>query len=180
MLLSSSDTSPWSQAIWGRCEGRVCDCAESHVSSFSSAYIRPGLGDTGMSRNSLVLPSTLMLQRGLTLTPQLWVGCIGYSTAPILRGHLCFVFMLHCYLLGCCAFLSNWRQLAAKYPKEAPALYCQFWVPGFSRQPKAQPPPSADSGIGLPNHPAYRQTSVICSFCVCLQNSLLVAITLSC
>lgn len=122
MRLSSSDASPWSQAIWGRCEGRVCDCAQSHVSSFSSLLLSDqSLGDIRMLWNPLAL--LRMLQRGVTLTPQLCMGLVDQVLHPF---HV--TTSVLCLRPTYNALLVDFRLPATKFPRQAPALYRGFGV----------------------------------------------------
>lgn len=119
MLLSSSDASPWSQAIWGRCEGRVCDCAQRVMSAVSPLLLSDqSLEDVKMSRNPLALLHMLMLERGLAPTPQLCLGWVDqvphpfYVTTSVL-----------CFRPTYTALLADFGLPAATFPRQAPAWY---------------------------------------------------------
>lgn len=96
MLLSSPDASPWSQAIWGRYEGRVCDCAQRVMSAVSPQLLSDlSLEDIKMLRNPLALLHVLMLERRVGSHCPALHGLGGSNAASISCDHLCFVFNTH-------------------------------------------------------------------------------------
>lgn len=114
------------RAIWGRCEGRVCDCAQRVMSAVSPLLPSDlSLEDMKMSRNPLALLHMLTLERGLALTAQLcmdWVDQVlhpFYVTISVL-----------CLRPSDTALLADFELPAAKFPRQAPAWCCGC---GFSR-----------------------------------------------
>lgn len=151
MLLSSSDASPWSQAIWGRCEGRVCDCAQRVMSAVSPLLLsHQSLQDIQMSRNPLVLLHMLMLERGLALTPQLCPGLVDQVLHPF-----CVATSVLCLRPTYTALLADFGLPAAKFPRQAPAFYRGFGCLALADNPEHSHLlwQTMDTGCGQSTHP---------------------------
>lgn len=180
MPLSSSDASPWSQAIWGRCEGRVCDCALRVMSAVSPlcAYFRLELG----GHQDVKEPTCSALVQHVAErvdTPQLCMGCSGCSPTSILCGRLFCVqdplllIGLQCSPVKLKTACSHISQTGTSFELSGLDIRLQqimlSTATSFYRQWKQAVGTSAS---------LWTDKCYLFLVCVCLQNSLLIAIIL--